>query len=119
MIIRRRRVYTIVILGTCFWFMCSILLLIYDRLTIYSATKLIKGKRNSPYDLERRTWLARYENLPRFHNPKGPGEYGIPVNLNPSFAKKIRAAYKEHELNIVVSDLISLHRRVPDLRSKA
>ena len=104
---------------TSLWFLCSLLFLIYDRVTFYSAMNLAKSKRENLYRLERRTWLANYENLPESHNPKGLGEHGIPVKLNRTFSEKIRVGYKEHELNIVVSDMISLHRRVPDLRSKA
>ena len=103
--------------------MCSLVYLIYDRLTFYTLAKLNKGKRENLYyrvhGLGKRTRLANYEKLPKSHNAKGPGEYGVPVKLNRTFSKKVRAGYKEHELNIVVSDMISLHRRVPDLRSKA
>ena len=119
MIFRLRRVYRVVVASMSLWFMCSLLFLIYDRVTFYSSVNLAKGKRENVYPLQRRTWLANYEKLPKSHNSKGLGEYGIPVKLNRSFAMRIRKAYKEHELNIVVSDMISLHRRIPDLRSKA
>ena len=76
-------------------------------------------KENRYYDLLTRTWTANYENLPKSHTRNGFGEYGVPVNLNNTFSKAIQAGYKEHEINIVVSDMISLHRKVPDLRSKA
>lgn len=99
--------------------MCSILFLIYDRYRFYSAANHAKGERENIYRLQRRTWSANYEKLPKSHNPKGRGEYGVEVKLNRSFSRQVRAGYKEHELNIVVSDMISLHRRVPDLRSKA
>ena len=118
MIFRLRRVYRIVVACTSVWFMCSLLFLIYDRVTFYSSANLAKGKRENVYQLQRGTWLANYEKLPKSHYPKGPGEYGIPVKLNSSFSMEIRNGYKKHELNIVVSDMISLHRRVPDLRSK-
>ena len=99
--------------------MCSILFLIYDRYRFYFAASLAKGKRENISWLGRRTWSANYEKLPKSHNPKGLGEYGVEVKLNRSFSKQIRAGYKQYELSIVVSDMISLHRRVPDLRSKA
>lgn len=124
MIIRIRRLYCTIATCTCVWFMCSLLLLIYDRVTFYSSAAHGKLGRRENFNivngrLGKRIWLANYEKLPESHNPKGPGEYGVPVELNSTFKKRIQAGYKEHELNIVVSDMISLHRRVPDLRSKA
>jgi hypothetical protein len=119
MIFRIRRLYRTVVACTSLWFMCSLLFLIYDRITFSPSANRAKGKRQNVYELERRTWLANYEKLPKSHNSKGLGEYGNPVNLNKTFSKKIRAGYKKYELNIVLSDMISLHRRVPDLRSKA
>ena len=119
MIFRIRRVYRNIVACTSIWFMCSVLFLIYDRYTFYYASSLAKGKRENIHGLGRRTWLANYEKLPKWHKPEGLGEYGVAVELNRSFSKQVRAGYKEHELNIVVSDMISFHRRVPDLRSKA
>ncbi|XP_028408753.1 polypeptide N-acetylgalactosaminyltransferase 13-like isoform X2 [Dendronephthya gigantea] len=120
MIFRFRRVYHTIVLCTAIWFMCSVLILIYDGLSFYiSADHVEVMKENHVNDLRRRTWSANYEDLPKSHNRNGLGEYGVPVNLNSTFSEAIRAGYKKHEINIVVSDMISLHRKIPELRSKA
>lgn len=117
MIFRLRRLYRTIVACTALWFMCSLLFIIFDRVTFHSPRKRQYQTENI-YNLQRRTWLANYEHLPKSHDPKGLGEYGTPVQLNRTFSNRIRAGYKQHELNIVVSDMISPHRRVPDLRSK-
>ena len=69
--------------------------------------------------VELRSWTANYEKIPETSDPKGPGEYGTEVKVNNTFLKEVEEGYKEHGFNILASDIMSLHRRLPDNRSKA
>ena len=48
--------------------------------------------------------------------PENPGEKGIPVRIMANESSVIQKAYKEYGFNQYVSDKISLHRSVPDIR---
>lgn len=119
MIIRVHRVYCGIVIFFSTWYMCSVIFLAHDRLTYHSSATTNRHIHNKIYDLHKREWTANYEKLPSSYVGNGPGEFGVPVNLDDRYSEKIRLAYKEHELNKVASDMISLHRKIPDLRSQA
>ena len=52
----------------------------------------------------------------KLSNANSPGERGIPVQTSADESEKIAAAYEEYGFNQYVSDKISLHRSVPDIR---
>jgi len=52
----------------------------------------------------------------KLSNPNSPGERGIPVKTSTDESEKVAAAYEEYGFNQYVSDMISLHRSVPDIR---
>jgi hypothetical protein len=53
------------------------------------------------------------------HNPEGPGEMGRPVvveNPDPATKQKIEEGFQLNAFNQYVSDMISVHRSLPDFR---
>ena len=44
------------------------------------------------------------------------GEMGAPVKVPPELEAKAKERYGIHELNVVASELVSLNRRLPDIR---
>jgi hypothetical protein len=53
------------------------------------------------------------------HNPEGPGEMGRPVVVNspdPDTKRKIDEGWQNNAFNQYVSDMISVHRTLPDFR---
>ncbi|XP_018011031.1 putative polypeptide N-acetylgalactosaminyltransferase 9 isoform X2 [Hyalella azteca] len=55
-------------------------------------------------------------------DPNGPGEMGKPVvldkNLDPELKKKVDKGWQDNAFNQYVSDMISLHRSLPDPRDE-
>lgn len=49
-------------------------------------------------------------------NPNNPGEGGHPVNIGPDEKGKAEKSYAEYGFNQYVSDKISLHRSLEDVR---
>lgn len=53
----------------------------------------------------------------------GPGEHGdpvlIPENISEALKAQVREAFEENKFNAFASSLISLNRRLPDVRSEA
>ncbi|XP_076329556.1 putative polypeptide N-acetylgalactosaminyltransferase 9 [Tachypleus tridentatus] len=59
--------------------------------------------------------------LPAPRDPEGPGELGRPVkfdNLTKEQNKLVKQGWDKNAFNQYVSDLISLHRNLPDVRDK-
>ena len=52
----------------------------------------------------------------KLSDPKGPGQGGKPVPISADESSTIQKSYKEYGFNQYVSDKISLHRSVPDIR---
>jgi polypeptide N-acetylgalactosaminyltransferase len=53
------------------------------------------------------------------HNPEGPGEMGRPVVVDspdPDTKRKIDEGWQNNAFNQYVSDMISVHRTLPDFR---
>ncbi|KXJ10581.1 Polypeptide N-acetylgalactosaminyltransferase 3 [Exaiptasia diaphana] len=63
--------------------------------------------------------LAEYDNYPPGVKLDGPGDGGEGVTVNPKFKKKEEDGYDLHSFNLVASDMMSLHRRLPDYRNDA
>jgi len=59
---------------------------------------------------------------PRQHDPNGPGEMGKAVNLgkdlDPDVKKLVDKGWQDNAFNQYVSDMISLHRELPDPRDE-
>ena len=62
--------------------------------------------------------------LPIFKKPPtdrdAPGEFGhpfvVPSRLGPSVQRQVEEGYRRHAFNVLVSDLISVHRNLGDKR---
>lgn len=52
----------------------------------------------------------------KLSDPKGPGQGGRPVAISADESSVIQKSYKEYGFNQYVSDKISLHRTIPDVR---
>lgn len=52
----------------------------------------------------------------KLSDPNGPGQGGKSVPVTADESKKIQEAYNEYGFNQYVSDKVSLHRTVPDVR---
>ncbi|XP_022237752.1 putative polypeptide N-acetylgalactosaminyltransferase 9 [Limulus polyphemus] len=62
-----------------------------------------------------------HEVLPLLRDPDGPGEMGKPVKLNnltQSQQAMVKQGWDKNAFNQYVSDLLSLHRSLPDVRDK-
>ncbi|XP_037050346.1 polypeptide N-acetylgalactosaminyltransferase 5-like [Bradysia coprophila] len=60
-----------------------------------------------------------HEYVPAVHVPNAPdlpGELGRPVELNSKEEEEGKRRFKEHEFNVVVSEMISVNRSLPDVR---
>jgi hypothetical protein len=61
--------------------------------------------------------LAEYDNHPPGVKLDGPGDEGEGVTVSSKLKKKEDEGYEMHSFNLVASDMMSLHRRLPDYRS--
>ncbi|KAG4069665.1 hypothetical protein HA402_014688 [Bradysia odoriphaga] len=60
-----------------------------------------------------------HEYVPAVHVPNAPdlpGELGRPVELSSKEEEEGKRRFKEHEFNVVVSEMISVNRSLPDVR---
>ena len=53
------------------------------------------------------------------NNKTYSGEMGEPVNIPKNLESEAKKRYSKHQLNIVASDLVSLNRRLPDVRHES
>ncbi|KAK4324525.1 hypothetical protein Pmani_004838 [Petrolisthes manimaculis] len=79
--------------------------------------EVIKTKTEEPHEVHPEQGVL----LPP-HEPSGPGEMGKPVvlpkDLDPAIKKKVDEGWKNNAFNQYVSDMISVHRTLPDPRDE-
>lgn len=63
--------------------------------------------------------ISNYEKYPPGVKLDGPGDEGEGVTVDPKFKKKEDAGFELHSFNLLASDMMSLHRRLPDYRNDA
>lgn len=78
-----------------------------------------KEEKSSPKPRKVIYSVAEYEKYPTGIKLDGPGDEGEGVTVNPKFKKKEDEGYELHSFNLVASDMMSLHRRLPDYRHDA
>ena len=137
---RIHHVYYSIITTTVLWFAASFIFLLYHRFDILRDSKsgdkiTVLAREAQTFDVNvykeihsklnelnrkynKRSWLANYERIDPSYDAKGPGENGVPVKVNSSMLYKVKEGLKVHGFNIFASNIMSLHRRVPDGRSK-
>ena len=101
--------------------MCSEVLNVYLFLQLYFQTN---DSLTVDSDLNNSSFYQQVDLLPYFKKPptdrNAPGEFGhpfsIPSKLGPSVERQIQEGYKRHAFNVLVSDLISVHRNLGDKR---
>ncbi|KAK3753715.1 hypothetical protein QZH41_013805 [Actinostola sp. cb2023] len=78
-----------------------------------------KEEKSSPRPKKIIYAVAEYDHYPPDAKLDGPGDGGEGVTVNPKFKKKEDDGYEVHAFNLVASDMMSLHRRLPDYRNDA
>ena len=74
------------------------------------------AKRNEGKDVLPEGYIHWKEPHSKLSDPNGPGQGGKSVPITADESKKIQEAYNEYGFNQYVSDQVSLHRSVPDVR---
>lgn len=79
----------------------------------------VDNKKSSPKPRKIIYAVANYENYPPGVKLDGPGDDGEGVTVSSKLKKKESDGFELHQFNLVASDMMSLHRRLPDYRNDA
>ncbi|XP_067124944.1 putative polypeptide N-acetylgalactosaminyltransferase 9 [Centruroides vittatus] len=133
---RRSLILKLILLVPITWFVVTLLLTHGDKLhpdtkddldgraakvVLPNSVYIGKGENEGVRAHQKRESMEQKGVLPIPHEPNGPGELGKPVklsNLTDEQQRIVKEGWQKNAFNQYVSDMISLHRSLPDVRDK-